>query len=96
MTTNAGATWTAAQLEATSDGTAIKVFALADGRLVVAMDSDASRLFVSNTNSDWLRLAELPLEHDDSGGSRFDVAKRNRLELLRNIWGNHWRRSAPN
>jgi len=77
VTTNAGATWTAAQLEATSDENAIEVFALADGRLVVAMDSDAhtSRLFVSNTDSDWLRLAELPLEHDDSGGSRFDVSQ---------------------
>ena len=56
VTTNAGATWTAAQLEATSDENAIEVFALADGRLVVAMDSDAhtSRLFVSNTD---VRLA---------------------------------------
>jgi len=87
VTTNAGANWTAAQLEPTVEENAMEVFALADGRLVVAMGSDfaTTRLFVSSSDSDWPRLVELPYPHtvmepgvpyENPDLSHFDVSQR--------------------
>ena len=87
VSTSAGANWRAAPLDPTDEENAMEVFALADGRLVVAMGSDAytTRLFVSSSAADWLRLDESLYEHtvmepnvpyENPDLSHFDVSQR--------------------
>jgi photosystem II stability/assembly factor-like uncharacterized protein len=73
VTSDAGTDWRSVPLDQGKSENATEVFALPDGRLVVAtgVDPYVQRLFVSTSASDWTQLDESPYEPDRR--SHFDV-----------------------